>query len=180
MGKGKAKSNNEQKDDASTSNTNQQASTGKGNNYQAGGNIYINDPGTANSPQEEAKPKKLDTWQKVVAIIVGITAIITFFFTFREKMGWVPAKQETVLQDSIFVSGLIRDSLTGEAISNAWVTSDLKPGDTILTASNGTFELYVPGKSGQSIRIYTGAKNYQERNEYHTLPRAIAIYLNKK
>ena len=172
MGKGKTKSN---------SSTNQEAYTKQGNNYQAGGNIYINDPGTTSGPKEEPKPKRLDAWQKVVGIIVGITAILTFLlFTIPEKMGLKQTEKTVQPKDSLFVSGIIRVKGLDKGIPNAWVTSDLTPGDTIYTTSDGTFELQVTGKPGQSIRIFTGAPGYAPRNEYHTLPKAIAIYLDKK
>jgi hypothetical protein len=172
MAKGKAESYN----------TRQDASVEQGNSYQAGGNIYINSSENPNSPKEESKPKRLDTWQKVVGIIVGITVIITFLlFTFPEKMGRKPpVKQVPLPQDSIFVTGIIRAKGADTGIPNAWVTNNLTPGDTILTTSHGTFELWVPGKAGQSIRIYTGAKGYDTTNEYHTLPKAIDISLKKK
>jgi hypothetical protein len=159
-------------------NHNQTASVQKGDNYQAGGDIHIYTPDPSKTP---AKPNRLSTWQSVIAILVGIsTILITILFTVPEKLGLKENKTITTAPDSILVSGIIREKGSDKGIPNAWITSDLTIPDTILTTSAGTFELTVAGKAGKSIRIFTGAAGYTSRNEYHTLPQAISIELQKQ
>lgn len=116
----------------------------------------------------------------IIGIIGGIVAILIFLFNITEKVKGLSNKQQTIIQDSLFVSGIIRARNSDNGIANAWITSDLNPKDTLITTTDGTFEFAVQGKPGQSIRVYAGAEGYITRNEYHTLPKAISIYLDKQ
>ncbi|MGB8194310.1 MAG: hypothetical protein WCF67_20430, partial [Chitinophagaceae bacterium] len=116
----------------------------------------------------------------ITGISGGIAAMFILFFYISEKTKGLSNNQQVIVQDSLFVSGIIRAKNADTGIANAWITSDLTPGDTLLTTSDGTFEFKVKGKPGQSIRIYTGHEKFKTRNEYHTLPKAISIYLDKR
>ncbi|MGB8191154.1 MAG: toll/interleukin-1 receptor domain-containing protein [Chitinophagaceae bacterium] len=115
-----------------------------------------------------------------IAILITTAAMFLILFNISPNRKVLPGKQQAIIQDSLFVSGIIRARNTDMGIANAWLTSDLTPGDTLTTTTDGTFEFAVKGKPGQSIRIYTGAEGFITRNEYHTLPKAISIYLDKQ
>jgi ribosomal protein L27 len=181
MGMKNSESSNKKKKESELSKIKQETFIEKGNSYQAGGDINVYTPESSNSSNAKPKPNLLGTWQSRLGIIVALIGIITFFlFTIPKEMGWKTNEKAIIQQDSIFVSGIIRTKGTNKGIPNAWITTDLSKSDTLITTSDGTFEFYVKGKSGESIRIYVGAKGYESRNEYHILPKSIAIYLDKK
>ena len=150
-----------------------------GNSIQAGRDIHLYQPESSNNPQNNSKSHLITTWQAVFAIVVSITVILSFVFDLPQKTRSLSSQQEIIQQDSLFVSGIVREKNTDKGIPNAWITSDLKS-DTLFATSDGTFEFYVKGKPGESIRIYAGAQGYVTRNEYHTLPKSIPICLDKR
>lgn len=133
------------------------------------------DPGSSKDSKPFAKS------QAVIAIIVGIVTVLSFVLELPKKLGFISDKKEPVqVLDSLLVSGIVRQKDNKTGISNAWVTADLLGRDTLSTTSDGTFEFFVKGKSGQSIRVYVGAEGYEQRNEFHVLPKAISIDLEPK
>ncbi len=120
----------------------------------------------------------------LLIILAGwsIWTVISSTLTAQKKMNNQPEPEadRPVKSDSLLVSGIVRQLNHDKGIPNAWVTSNLTPGDTIITTSDGTFEIKVKAEPGQSIRMYAGAKGYNTRDEYHTLPKAIDISLKKE
>lgn len=128
---------------------------------------------------------RLKQLARVIGIPAGIAGIFIYLF-YLSQQNYIPDKESisdkksTIIPDSLFVSGIVRARTADTGIANAWITSNLTPGDTLITTTDGTFEFKVPGKPGENVRIYAGAQGYITRNEYHTLPKAISIYLDKQ
>jgi hypothetical protein len=160
----------------------QQAVTQSGNNYQAGGNMYINE-------QANTTPKKesvLTNFNKIVGSAAGIVALcIAAFITVPNACNSDKQNQKSPLEINekkslILISGIIRDLATKKGIENAVIKNNLNLSDSCVTTTDGTFEFKVSGISGSSIRIYVSATGYSPRNEWHPLGAPIDIELDKK
>lgn len=155
--------------------SNHEAYSQNGSINQAGRDIIINH---AQVPTPSPKLRGIPRWQAIVAICTGLAGLLTFAFELPHKMG---LKSNAIIStpDSIFVTGIIKSFDSGKGIAKAWVTFDINPGDTIYTTSDGTFQKFIKGKTGDDVRVYAGAKGYENRNEYATIPRVIELNLER-
>lgn len=154
--------------DANNDRLKQIAATQSGNTYQAGGNIYVNEP-TNTKPKKEST---LTNFNKIVGSAAGLVALcIAGFIT-------IPNACNSTKQ--ILVSGIIRDIATKKGIENAVIKNNINPSDSCITTTDGTFEFKASGVPGASIRIYVSATGFSPRNEWRPLGAPIDIELDKK
>jgi hypothetical protein len=85
-----------------------------------------------------------------------------------------------VKKPNVLITGVIKDRKSKKGIPNAYITSDIKLKDTVVTTSDGTFQFEASGDVGQSIRLYVQATGYQPRNEYRSFGLPIEIELDKR
>jgi hypothetical protein len=140
---------------------------GSGNNFQVGGDMYIN--------KNSGSAKLLKTILTVLTIVSTVIAIWSAIRNSKEIKQSTDSTPSTLL-----VSGIIRSKTTRSAIPDAFVTIDINLHDTVRTTSDGTFQLEVHSLPGKTIRIHAWANGYRLRDEFHTLGSPVEIELDKK
>ena len=161
----------------------QQAASQSGNIYQAGGDIYVNQPPTASLESG----KVLTNFHKYIGIAAGIAGILVIGFitipnacNSNKQNSHVQGTGNNQQKDSLLVTGIVREMNTKKGIPNAIVTNNLNIHNTVTTTSDGTFEFEVSGTPGSSIRIYVSADGFNERNELHVLGSPVEVELERK
>lgn len=150
-----------------------------GNVYQVSGrdiHITVPEPGDAGT-----KPKKWwEKWQARVTFLVALLTLLTFVFEIPKKAKDFYQHIFGEQQATCTLKGVVVDT-KGMPVGGAKVTLEELPGQAVSTTSDGSFKFErVPGKVGDSTRVYVSRSGYKGRNEYVTLPGPVRIILEEQ